>query len=143
MSKTLVVAALAALVFSAPAQAKTFRGKTNQHRKASLVTGADGVPKRVRVAYKARCRKTPYVTGFTVFTPPFVSATADAVSDGGTTANVKSKTHKGETARITTTLQANRAGAAWSGLYTVKLVLRYHGRRIDTCRARKVTWTAK
>ena len=63
------------LIATAPADAKTFRGKTNQGRTASLVTGADGVPKSVRVSWRAPCKKPGFrAMGGTRFTAPFTAA---------------------------------------------------------------------
>src|SRR5689334_8623812 len=143
MVRSFAAAALtAALVLPATADAKTFRGKTSQGRSASVVTGAGGVPTRVRVSYRTRCDKGSGVTGSTVFLPPFDQVTADALTDGGTE-NVKSTTRAGESARITSHLSARRHGSRWSGTYRITLVIKYKGRTEKTCKARGITWRAQ
>src|SRR4051794_14560889 len=120
MHRALLVAAVAALMLPAGAEAKTFRGKTSQGRSASVVTGADGVPTRVRISYRAKCADGHNVTGKTNFQPPFDAVNATSISDGGTE-NVTSSTRKGESARITSKLTGTFAGSRWRGTYRVKL----------------------
>src|SRR3954453_3691027 len=91
------------LVAAAPAEAKTFRGKTNQGRSASLVTGADGVPTSVDVRWIASCRKPGRrTTGGTGAPPPFTEVGPDIVRDGPKT--YRTRLRDGSRARITATL---------------------------------------
>src|ERR1044072_7033663 len=103
MFRPLAAAALLALALPATADAKTFRGKTSQGRSASVTTGADGVPTRVRISYRAKCGDGHNVTGITQFEPPFDAVNATSITDGGTE-TVKSTTRQGESARITSKL---------------------------------------
>jgi len=82
MFKITAVAAVSTLLIAAgPAHAKSFRGKTNQGRTASLVTGADGVPKSVRVSWRAPCKQPGYrATGGTRFTAPYTSVSAFVIA---------------------------------------------------------------
>jgi hypothetical protein len=141
MLRALAAAALTAALIPATAEAKTFRGKTSQGRHASVVTGADGVPTKVRIFYKAKCSQSPFVTGGTMYLPPFDSVNAAALQDAGVE-HVKGK-RKGETARITSAVHMRLHGSHWSGTYRVKLVIHYKGRRIDTCQAKRISWRAK
>ena len=60
-----------------------FRGKTNQGRAASLVTGADGVPTRVRVvlARALQAARAIRATGGTRFAAPFTRSARTSCSD--------------------------------------------------------------
>src|SRR3954470_13719068 len=120
MLKTTVVAAVSTLLIAAvPADAKTFRGKTNQGRTASLVTGADGVPTRVRVSWRAPCKQPGYrATGGTKFIAPFTAVNADLVQDTGKTYRVLIR--GGLRGRITTDLVVNRSGERWVGTLGVR-----------------------
>ena len=143
MLRAFAAAALtAALVVPATADAKTFRGKTSQGRIASVVTGADGVPTRLRLDYRASCNKGRSVTGGTVFLPPFNKVAADSLTDGGTE-NVTSKTRAGETAKITSHASARLHGSRWSGTYRITLVISYKGKVEKTCKAKGITWRAQ
>src|SRR5262245_24339828 len=141
MHRALLAAALLLAATPAAADAKTFRGKTNQGRSASVVTGADGVPTKVRIFYKARCSRSPYVTGGTMYLPPFDSVNAGALVDAGVE-NVNGK-RKGESAKISSRVSMRLHGSHWSGTYRVKLVIHYKGRTIDTCQAKRISWSAK
>src|SRR5690242_7162189 len=128
------------LIATAPAEAKTFRGKTNQGRMASLVTGADGVPARVRVSWRAPCKQPGYrATGGTKFTAPFTSATADAVTDTNKTYRVRLK--GGLRGRITTNLVVNRSGEKWVGTLGIRELFSRKGRVIDVCEVKRVRFT--
>src|SRR4051795_9356143 len=115
MLGVIAAAALSTLLIAvAPADAKTFRGKTNQGRTASLVTGPDGLPARVRVAWRAPCKRHGYhAVGATKFTPPFTSVSADQVSDRHKTYRVQLE--DGLRGRITVDLVVNRSGERWIG----------------------------
>jgi hypothetical protein len=146
MAKTLTVALLAlafAAVAPAAAHAKTFKGKTNQGRSASVTTGADGVPTRVRISYSARsCKGHVPVVGVTRYQAPFDSVSATALHDAGTNI-VKSGSRKGESARITSSVTAKFQGGHWSGTYRVKLVIRFKGKTQGSCEAKRISWSAK
>ena len=128
------------LIATAPADAKTFRGKTNQGRTASLVTGADGVPKSVRVSWRAPCKKPGFrAMGGTRFTAPFTSVSADVVTDIDKTYRVRIK--GGLRGRITTNLTVNRSGDQWVGTLGVREMFSRKGRVIDVCEVKRVRFT--
>src|SRR3954454_14912870 len=131
MFKLTAAAALSTLLIAtAPAQAKTFRGKTNQGRTASLVTGADGVPKSVRVSWRAPCKQRGYrALGGTRFTAPFTSVSADVVTDTNKPYRVRVK--GGLRGRITTNLAVSRSGDRWVGTLGVRELFARKGRVID------------
>src|SRR3954447_12522857 len=128
------------LVAAAPAEAKTFRGKTNQGRTASLVTGADGVPTSVRVSWRAPCKKPGYrAVGGTRVTAPFTSVSADVVRDPNKTYRVRIK--GGLRGRITTNLTVNRSGDQWVGTLGVRELFARRGRVIDVCQVKRIRFT--
>ena len=143
MVKLTVLAALSALfVAAAPAQAKTFRGKTNQGRTASLVTGGDGVPTRVRVSWRAPCKRPGYsATGGTRFAAPFTTVSADVVQDTGKSYRVRIK--GGLRGRISTDLVVHRAGNRWVGTLGVRELFARHGKVVDVCQVKKVRFTLR
>jgi hypothetical protein len=138
---TATAAALSTLLIAAaPADAKTFRGKTSQGRTASLVTGAGGVPARVRVSWRAPCKRAGYrAFGGTKFTPPFTSVSADVVTDTGKTYRVRVK--GGLRGRITTDLVVNRRGERWVGTLGVRELFARHGKVVDVCQAKRIRFT--
>ena len=128
------------LIAAAPADAKSFRGKTNQGRTASLVTGADGVPARVRVSWRAPCKQPGYrATGGTRFTAPYTSVSADVVTDTNKTYRVNIK--GGLRGRITTNLVVNRSGDRWIGTLGVRELFARKGRVIDVCEVKRIRFT--
>jgi hypothetical protein len=128
------------VIATAPAEAKTFRGKTSQGRMASLVTGADGVPTRVRVSWRAPCKKPGFrAVGGTRFTAPFTSVSADVVTDIDKTYRVRIK--GGLRGRITTNLTVNRSGDQWVGTLGVREMFSRKGRVIDVCEVKRVRFT--
>jgi hypothetical protein len=141
MVKLIVPAVLSTLLIAAaPADAKTFRGKTNQGRTASLVTGADGVPTRVRVSWRAPCKQPGYrATGGTRFEAPFTSVSGDVVTDTNKTYRVRIK--GGLRGRITTNLVVNRSGDRWVGTLGVRELFARKGRVIDVCQVKKIRFT--
>jgi hypothetical protein len=145
MSKAPAVAALSALLFAAVpsvAAATTFRGKTSQGRTASLVTGAGGVPKRVRVSWGAPCKKPGFrAIGGTTFTAPFTAATADMVQATGKSYRVRIR--GGLRGRISTDLIVNRSGDRWVGTLGVRELFARRGKVIDVCLLKRIRFTLR
>src|SRR3954463_7608951 len=141
MLKSIAAAAVSALLISAaPADAKTFRGKTNQRRTASLVTGADGVPARVRVSWRAPCKRQGYrATGGTRVAAPFTAASADVIQDTDKSYRVKLK--GGLRARISTELVVKRDGDRWVGTLGIKELFAKSGKVVDVCQVKKLRFT--
>ncbi len=128
-------------VFPSTAAAKTFRGKTSQSRSASLTTGADGVPKSVRLRWSAPCKHTGLrASGGTGWTPPFTAATADSLNDGPKTYRTKLLSD-GSRGRVTTTLTATRKGGRWIGTLALREVFSRKGKVIDVCQIKRIRFT--
>jgi hypothetical protein len=138
MLKSIAAAAVSALLITAaPADAKTFRGKTNQGRTASLVTGADGVPTRVRVSWRAPCKRQGFrATGGTKFAAPFTAVSADLVQDTGKSYRIRIK--GGLRGRISTELVVKRDGERWIGTLGIKELFAKSGKVVDVCQVKKV-----
>ena len=128
-----------ALVAFAPAAA--YRGETSQHKIASVITSADGQVQRIRIGYSAPCRDPRYrFPNVMRLEPPFDTATPDLVQ---THLTLREKLKGGGRTRQTVTLSATRAGNAWSGTFATTIVLTRAGKHLDTCRLKRVRWTAR
>jgi hypothetical protein len=135
---------------AAPASAaKRFTGVTSQRRIATLVTGADGVPAAIRIAYVARCGDGSSFFDTVAFGAPLDAASADGVQDAWTDNESATSGHnKGEHYAITAALAGTRgvAGAAehWQGTLMMSIVVRKHGKVTTRCRmAKPVGWSAE
>jgi hypothetical protein len=137
-----VVILIASLALPSTAAAKTFRGKTSQGRSALLVTGADGLPKRVSLRWSAPCKK-PGITAQagTTSTPPFTAVTADGLTDGPKT--YRTRFPGGERARVTATLVVRRVGNRWKGTFALRAVIGRKGKVIDVCKFKRVRFTVR
>jgi hypothetical protein len=143
MTRAPAAIALSTLLLAAAvpaADAATFRGKTNQGRTASLVTGADGVPTSVRLSWRAPCKKPGFrATGGTSFRAPFTAVNADVVQDTGKSYRVTLK--GGLRGRISTDLVVNRKGEKWVGTLGVRELFARKGKVIDVCQVKRVKFT--
>jgi hypothetical protein len=142
MPRTLaaLVTALVLAAIPSTADAKTFRGKTNQGRSALLVTGADGVPTRVDVRWSASCKKPGWrTTGGARITPPFTEVSADIVRDGPKT--YRTRLRDGSRGRITATLVVRRSGSRWKGTFKLRELVSRKGKVIDVCQAKRVRFS--
>ena len=129
----------AALITLAPAAA--FRGETSQHKLASVIASADGQVQRIRIGYSAPCRDPRYrFPNVMRFEPPFDTATPDLVQ---TRLTLREKLKGGGRTKQTVTLTATRAGNAWNGTFATTIVLTRAGKHLDTCRLKRVRWTAR
>jgi hypothetical protein len=137
---TLATAAL--LVVPAGAEAATaFRGKTKQGRLASVVTKPDGTPKRARIAWRAKCDTGAHYSSVTRFVPPYDTIARNSFEDAGV---LTSDLGKGVRARLSLYNRGSlRSDGTWKGVFRVTVVVRRDGKRIDTCRLRGNTWTAR
>jgi hypothetical protein len=133
------VACAALLAVPAVAEAKTWRGKTEQGRAVSVRTGTDDLVNQVRVAWRAPCRKGHYVSR-TLFVPPLDVSEPDRFEDAGT---YRSRLKGGYRARHTVYVRG-RLGAEdrWRGVFRVRTRVRRDGRVIDRCRLDGVRWEA-
>jgi hypothetical protein len=131
-----------AVVLAAPtaADAKTWRGKTEQGRAVAVRTGADDLVNRVRVSWRAPCKKGHYVSR-TLFPPPFDVSETDEFEDAGTST---ADTPDGYRVRHRVSVRG-RLGAhdRWTGTFSVRTRVRRDGRLVDTCRLERVRWSAE
>jgi pyruvate carboxylase len=144
MTRTVLTATAAACLLAAavpaPASAASaFRGKTSQGRLASVVTAADGTPKRVRIGWKAPCATGATYSTITRFVAPFDMAQPGKFSDGGSfRARIP-----GYSVRFTAFAAGSlQPGGTWAGTFRVKAVVSRKGKRVDTCRLKRVSWSA-
>ena len=144
MSRPVATAALAALLLvpAAPAEAKTYKGRTNQGRVVTVRTGADGVVNHARIGWRAPCGQGIRYSSGTTFRPPLDAATGDLIQDGGT---YRVRLPKGFRARITGTFAGQRDPATdrWSGTWTVKVRVSRRGKVVDRCALKRGTWKAR
>jgi hypothetical protein len=128
-----------ALLAAPAADARTWRGETKQGRAVSVRTGVDNVVNRVRVSWRAPCRKGRYVSR-TLFLPPFDVAEAAAFEDAGT---YRSRVPGGYRARHTVFVRgALGADDRWTGIFRVRTRVTRRGRFVDSCRLKRVRWSA-
>jgi hypothetical protein len=133
-------AGLAALAAPAAADVR-FEGETSQGRPVVVVAGDDGVPKRGRIAWRGRCRRSGIlVTEMTGFRPPLDMAGRRRFRDAG---SYRERYRNGERVRFTVRMSGRKAGPRrWTGRFRVHAVVRRGGRVLDRCSARGVRWTA-
>src|ERR1044072_1248071 len=144
MPRLVPVAATLLAVAASPstADAKTFRGKTNQGRAATLVTGADGVPAKGSLRWSAPCKKRGFrATGATGWAPPFSQATPDLLRDGPK--SYRTKLRDGSRARITVTLIVRRSGSRWKGTARPREVVSRKGKVVDVCQIKRIRFTLR
>jgi hypothetical protein len=141
MRATFVLVAVCALAVALPATASaaTWKGKTRQGRGVVVRTGDDGTVNRIRIGWKARCEKGDYKSR-TQFLPPLDSATSSSFAHA---AGYRGHP-KGYQARIWVRITGNLdAGAqTWSGTFRVKVRVSKGGEHVDTCRLRRLRWSA-
>ncbi len=129
----------AALIAFAPTAA--YRGETSQHRIASVITSADGQVQRIRIGYSAPCHDPRYrFPNVMRLEPPFDTATPDLVE---THLTFREKLRGGGRTKQTVALTATRAGKAWTGTFATTIVLTRAGKHLDTCKLKRVRWTAR
>ena len=139
--RTLALAVGCAVVLAAPASAdaRVWRGKTKQGRMVSVRTGADDLVNQVRVGWRAPCQEGHYVSR-TLFPPPFDVSKKNRFEDTGT---YSTETQDGYHARHTVFVRGRlRANGRWRGVFRVTARVRKDGRVVDTCRLKRVRWSA-
>ena len=143
MRATFVLVAVCALAAALPATASaaTWKGKTRQGRGVVVRTGDDGTVTRVRIGWKARCGSGDHTyTSRTLFVPPLDSATSSTFAH----ADSYRGHPEGYQARIWVRIAGNLdAGEqTWSGTFRVKVRVSKGGEHVDTCRLRRLRWSA-
>ena len=140
--RTLALAVGCALVLAAPAaaDAKTWRGKTKQGRAVTVTTGADDLVNRVRVSWRAPCKKGHYVSR-TLFRPPLDVSETDVFEHRAPTTSSWTTA----TGRATRCSCEGRLGAddRWRGTFRVRTRVSRNGRQVDSCRIKRVRWSAE
>jgi len=142
MRATFVLVAVCALAVALPATASaaTWKGKTHQGRGVVVRTGDDGTVTRIRIGWKAQCAVGDWYKSRTLFVSPLDSATSTTFADAGSY-----RAHpEGYQARIWVRITGNRdAGeSTWSGTFRVKVRVSKGGEHVDTCRLRRLRWSA-
>ena len=141
MRATFVLVAVCALaaVLPATASAATWKGKTGQGRAVVVHAGDNGTVNRIRIGWKARCGSGNY-SSRTLFLPPLDSATSSTFADAG---SYRARP-EGYQARIWVRIAGNLdAGEqTWSGTFRVKVRVSKGGEHVDTCRLRRLRWSA-
>jgi hypothetical protein len=130
---------VAAAMLPASAAAATWTGKTKQGRKVVVRTGDDGHVIRVRIGWKANCGDGTYKSR-TIFEPPFDTSTLTEIADvGNYTAHPD-----GYVSKIRVTLKGSWVAATdrWRGTLWVRVRVRQAGKLIDSCRLKKLKWSA-
>ena len=128
------------LAAPASADARTWRGKTEQGRAVSVRTGTDALVNRVRVSWRAPCRRGHYVSR-TLFRPPLDVSEVDVFEDAGT---YRTRLPDGYRARHAVFVRGTLgADGRWTGVFRVRTRVSRHGQPVDRCRLRRVRWSAE
>ena len=141
--RTLAPAICCALVLAAPAaaEAKTWRGKTNQGRAVSVRTGADDLVDQVRVSWRAPCKKGDYYVSRTLFEPPLDVSETDVFAHSGT---YRKRLPGGYRARNTVFVRGTLgADDRWRGTFRARTRVTRDGEVVDRCRLKRVRWMAE
>jgi len=138
-----VLSMLMLVAAAAGAEAKVFRGKTNQGRAASVVIGSDGLLRNARVSWRARCRFGS-AHDKSSFTRPHDESTPDAFFDEGV---YRSRDDDGYRLRFTVSVRGARivdaSGERWRGSFRGKILVTRGGRYVDTCRSGRIRFTVR
>jgi len=127
------------LVAPAVADARTWRGKTKQGRTVSVRTGADELVNRVRLDWRAPCRKGHYVSR-TLLLPPYDVSETSVFEDAVT---IRSNVEGGYRARHLVFARGTLgADDRWTGIFRVRTRVTRDGREVDRCRLKRVRWSA-
>ena len=143
MSRPLLCAAVVACVAAAVPlawAAGTLRGETAQRRAVVLTVADDGRVERVRVGWKARCRRDrASFEDTTDVLPPFERSTSDGFRASGTyTTRDRGRIRS----TITLTVDGTRSGKRWSGTVEATVRVRRRGRAHDRCTLAPTRWSA-
>jgi hypothetical protein len=137
----LSLAVAAALAAPSAAQAPTiYVGETSQGRLAKVVAAPDGTVERIRINYRALCRKRGYyITQRAAFTPPLDDNGNPFSDEGKFTESLKrSKAHF--IARVRGRFSADRSMVSGRARFTARL--RRKGRLIDYCKTPRLRFEA-
>jgi hypothetical protein len=136
------LAALAALAGPAAADVR-FEGRTSQGRLAILVAEDDGVPKRVKINWHARCRVSGVtLPQSTVFRRPLDLSTGLRIRDAG---SYRSRRYR-DGVRLTIRVRVigrKVSPRRWRGRFSARALVRQRGRVIDRCAVRGLRWRVR
>ena len=128
---------------AASAEAKVFRGKTNQGRPASVVIGSDNLLRAARVNWRARCR-FGRAHDKSLFIRPHDQSSPDAFFDAGV---YRRRDDEGYRLRFTVSVRGTRIadarGERWRGTFRAKVLVTKRGQYVDTCRTGRLRFTAR
>jgi hypothetical protein len=132
------VAGLAALAGPAAADIR-FEGQSSQGRRVILVADDNGVPKRAKVGWQARCaRSGARPTEGTGFSRPLDVNTRRRFRDVGSY-----RLRDQPNARVTVWMSGRKVGPRrWAGRFRARLVLRRGGRVVNRCAVGGIRWRA-
>jgi hypothetical protein len=136
----LVALCAAAALLPATANADTvWKGKTKQGRKVVLSTDGRGLVTRVKIGWKARCGDGTY-SSKTIFVPPFDTSTATEVADVGD----YNARPDGYRSAIHVWMKGAwvASSSRWRGTFGVRVRVSKDGELVDTCRLKKLRWSA-
>jgi len=125
------------LALPATADAATWEGKTRQGRGVMVHTGAGGKVDRARIGWRARCGNGTYKSR-TLFVEPLDSASATAFEDAGS----YGARPAGYRARISVRIAGTLDDGVWRGTFRVRVRVSKNGEHVDTCRLRRLRWSA-
>jgi hypothetical protein len=133
-----VLVVLGALAAPALADVR-FEGRTDQDRRALVVSEDDGVPKRMLIGWEARCiRPRLSVRDSTVFRGPFDSSTRRRFRDRG---SYRVRDRGGERITFTVRVSGRKVGPRrWTGRFRASAVIRRRGEVHDRCSVRGIRW---
>jgi hypothetical protein len=130
-------------VMAGPAAADIrFEGQSSQGRRMILVADDNGVPKRGKIGWQVRCRRSgSRPTGSTGFRRPLDVSRPRRVRDAG---SYRVRFRNGERVTFTVRISGRKVGPRrWTGRFRILAVVRRGGRVIDRCAVRGVGWSAR
>jgi hypothetical protein len=135
------VAGLGALAGPAAADVR-FEGQSSQGRRVILVADDNGVPKRAKIGWQARCRRSgARPTESTGFRRPLDMSSPRRFRDAG---SYRVRYRNGEQVTFTVRMSGRRVGPRrWTGRFRVHSVVRRGGAVLDRCAVRGIRWSVR
>jgi hypothetical protein len=134
-------AGLGALAGPAAADVR-FEGQSSQGRRVILVADDNGVPKRAKIGWQARCRRSgARPTESTGFRRPLDMSSPRRFRDAG---SYRVRYRNGEQVTFTVRMSGRRVGPRrWTGRFRVHTVVRRGGGVLDRCAVRGIRWSVR
>ena len=135
------LAGLAALAAPAAADVR-FEGQSNQGRRVIVVADDNGVPKRAKIGWQARCRRSgSRPTESTGFRRPLDLSGPGRFRDAG---SYRVRYRNGERVTFTARISGRKVGPRrWTGRFRVHAVVRRGGAVLDRCAVRGIRWSVR